>query len=386
MNIKVLTIAVLARLGSSAKLMFVLALTLGMVTACTPEGEPAAEVEPVRGLITQEIVASEETLVRRYPGVLEPSEITPLSFKVAGKLTTVDLQVGEEVAEGALLAQLDATSYQNTVEERRASLDEARALLEQDQNTLRRQEQLFERNVVSRVAVENAETDVRSRRAQLTQAERSLSTAEEDLADTKLFAPYPGLINAVEAESFQTISAGTTIVSIYQADAFEVSFSVNFATASRLVVGTPATVRLADDPSAAFEATVTELGERADTVSSFPVVVTLLETSDFMKAGMAVEVSLSFSLPEATGFLLPMSAAINEGQIPPHSPGDRVPVDVYVFDPATSTVVRRTVVMGGIRENQLVVVEGLSEGERVATAGVSFLRDGMNVTLVQRGT
>lgn len=386
MNIKVPTFAALARNRCTANLVLVLGLTFGTVAACAPEGEQALEPEPIRGLITQEIVRTEETMVRRYPGVLEPSEITPLSFKVAGKLATVDLQVGEAISQGELLAQLDDTAYQNTVEERRAALDEATALMEQDQNTLRRQQLLFERNVVSRVAVENAETSVRSRRAQLTQAERALSTAQENLADTKLFAPYPGLINAVEVESFQTISAGTTIVSVYQAEAFEVSFSVNFATASRLVVGTPATVRLADDPSAAFSATVTELGERADTVSSFPVVVTLTETSDFMKAGMAVEVALTFALSEATGFLLPMSAAINEGQIPPHSPGDRVPVDVYVFDPATSTVARRTVVMGGIRENKLVVVEGLSEGERVATAGVSFLRDGMSVRLVEQGS
>lgn len=367
-------------------IILTLGLALVFTVACTPQSESEPEPEPIRGLITEEVVASQENLVRRYPGVLEPSEITPLSFKVAGKLTAVNLQVGEPVSDGDLLAELDDTAYRNTVEERRAALDEANALLEQDQNTLARQQTLFDRRVVSSVAVQNAETDVRSRRAQLTQAERALSTAEEDLADTKLYAPYDGLINAVEVESFQTVSAGTTVVSIYQAAAFEVSFSVNFATASRLVVGTPATVRLADDPDITFPATVTELGERADTVSSFPAVVTLTETAEFMKAGMAVEVSLTFALQSETGFLLPMSAAVNEGEIPPHVPGDKVPVDVYVYDPSSSTVRRQTVVMGGLRENKLVIVEGLSPGDRVATAGVSFLRDGMEVKLVDRGS
>ncbi|MEM0945621.1 MAG: hypothetical protein AAGI70_16925, partial [Pseudomonadota bacterium] len=114
-----------------------------------------------------------------------------------------------------------------------------------------------------------------------------------------------------------------------------------------------------------------------------PVVVRLDETVPIIKAGMAVEVSFEFALPEAEGFLIPISAAIPEGQIPEDAgPGTVTPLEVYVFDDASSTVKRRQITMAGIRGNQFLVIGGLSPGEHVATKGVTFLREGMEVKLL----
>lgn len=357
-----------------------------LIAACTPEaGRDTPSEPPVRGLVTQVVSVSDDQMVRRYPGVLEPAEITALSFKVAGKLTGMSLQVGQTVEQGEVLAAIDDTTFVNTIEERKATIAQAEARLQQAEDALERQSTLFERNVVSRVAVSDAQTEVRAREAELTRARTALANAEEDLADTKLVAPFTGLINAVEADSFQTVSAGTPVLSIYSAGAFEVSFSVNYRVAARLVVGTPAKVRLADDPNTVLPAVVSELGERADTVSSFPVVVRLTDTAPFIKAGMAVEVSLEFPLPANRGYEIPLSAALKDGTIPAdHRAGQPVDVAVFVYDPDTSTVKRRTVTMAGIRGNRLLVIDGLGEGERIAVAGVSYLRDGMRVKLVDR--
>ena len=55
---------------------------------------------------------------------------------------------------------------------------------------------------------------------------------------------------------------------------------------------------------------------------------------------------------------------------------------VYIFDQTTSSVKRRKIIIAGIRENSLIVIEGLKHGDRVASAGVSFLRDGQKVKLL----
>ena len=55
---------------------------------------------------------------------------------------------------------------------------------------------------------------------------------------------------------------------------------------------------------------------------------------------------------------------------------------VFVYDPTTSTVSTRSVETGGVRDNAIAVLDGLEEGEVIATAGVSFLRDGQQVTLL----
>lgn len=360
-------------------------LALAGLIACTLEEQEITPTDPpVRGLLTQLIEETSESTERKYPGVLEPSEITSLSFEVGGKLSTVDLAVGQRVEKDEQLAVLDDTQFVVSIENAEASVNEAEALLKQAEDDLGRQETLFERGVVSKVTVDDARTDVQTRQAQLVQAQKSLRSAEEDLADTIIVAPFDGIINSVDADSFATVASGTVITSIYDATSYEVSFSVNFDTVAQLVVGTPAKVRLADDPSIVLNAVVNELGERADTVSSFPVIVELRGSHDLIRAGMAVEVSFEFALPADQGYLIPMTAAINEGQIPEDAgPGSVVPVPVFVFDPGTETVRKREVLMAGIRENKLLIIDGLELGERIAIAGVSFLREGMKVKLIE---
>ena len=365
--------------------LFTCAVILFGLAACGDAGAPESAAEPpVRGLITVEISASEKTTRRRFPGVLEPTDITSLSFEVAGRLQDVDLEVGQRIQKGAVLARLDSEQFEIEIENRQAAVREAEATLDQAREDLERAQTLLDRGAGTRVGRDNARTDMRTSEARLDQAREALASAREDLADAVLVQPFDGVINSVEVDSFATVAAGAEIVTVYEDDAFEVSFSVNFETLDSLVVGTPAAVRLADNPAIVLDAVVSELGERADTVSSFPVIVELRETHSSIRAGMAVEVAFEFSLPAAQGYLIPMTAAIPEGQIDEKaSPRTPSPLEVYVFDAATSTVRRRAVMMAGIRDNQLLVIEGLSPGERVAAKGVTFLHDGMQVKLIE---
>ncbi|MGD1868243.1 MAG: efflux RND transporter periplasmic adaptor subunit [Neomegalonema sp.] len=355
------------------------------VAACGEAQAAQVSAEPpVRGLITVEVAASEQTTRRRYPGVLEPTDITSLSFETGGRLQEVELEVGQRVTTGEVLAKLDSEQFQIDIENRQAAVREAEATLVQAQEDLERAQTLLDRGAGTRVTRDNARTDLRTSEARLDQAREDLASAREALEDAVLVQPFDGVINSVEVDSFATVSAGAEIVTVYEDDAFEVSFSVNFATLDSLVVGTPAAVRLADDPSIVLEAVVSELGERADTVSSFPVIVGLRETHPSIRAGMAVEVAFEFSLPAEKGFMIPMTAAIPTGEIDRNA-GPRTPsqLTVYVFDPDTSTVAQREVTMAGIRDNQLLVIDGLQPGERIASKGVTFLHDGMRVKLIE---
>lgn len=366
---------------------WIVCLCMATLSACLPEdtdvSQNAEEDPPIRGLVATLVESAEDVTVRRYPGVLEPEEVNAISFEVGGRLGRIDLDVGERVTSGQLLAELEPEQFQTLIENRQAAFEEVKATLTQAEDDLERSEQLYSSGAITKVRRDEDLTVVKQTRARLTQADKDLATAEQDLADAKLFAPFDGIIDAIDVDSFATVSAGQTILSLYQQSAYEVSFSVSFDVIGQLVVGTPATIRLADDPSVTLQGVVSELGERAGQVSSFPVVVTLSETVPIIKAGMAVEVALEFPLPEANGHLIPMTAAIPDVDIPEKAgPTDVVPLEVFVFDQETSTVKRRAVKMAGIRENQFLVISGLEVGEYVATKGVTFLREGMQVNLL----
>ena len=356
------------------KRIIMLSLAALALAACREEEEEADA--PVRGLKTHLVTATRNVEVRRFPAVLEPSELSSLSFEIAGALGEVTLAVGQKVEAGETLATLDRTSLELQVASAQAAVDQAQSNARNADDTLERQESLLEKGTVTRVAVDQAQVQADSATAQLVQAQRSLDTAQENLGKADLIAPFDGIVSSVQATSFTTIGAGSPVATLYPADSFEVSFSVNFDTVGRLVVGTPAAIRLADSPDISLEAVVSEIGARADAVSSFPVVLSLNEAHPIIKAGMAVEASFDLPAPQETGFAIPLSAVIRDGE------GTEDRMGVFVFDPGTSSVTRRGVTVGGISENAIVVLEGLQEGDRIASAGVSFLKEGQQVRLL----
>ncbi len=352
--------------------------------ACSEDEVATVGIErPIRGVKTFLIEDVERATVRRFPSVLQPATVSSLSFEVAGKLKELSLKVGQTVERGDVIAEIDPTTLELRVQNNQAALKLAQATANNAAEDLERKEALLSSGAVTIAAVDDARTNVMTTAAQATQAEKSLASAEEDLGRTTLRAPFDGIIHTLDGESFATVGAGTPIATIYAADAFEVSFSVNYEVANLLTVGKAAQVRLADDPTEILNAVVSELGSRANTVSSFPVVVTLTDANPTIKAGMAVEISLEFKVASGRGFTLPVSAAIKQGQIGGRDRlTDPSPLGVYVFDPDTSTLKKRVVMIAGVRENSLLVVEGLEAGERVAVAGVSFLHDGQRVKLL----
>ena len=94
---------------------------------------------------------------------------------------------------------------------------------------------------------------------------------------------------------------------------------------------------------------------------------------------MAVEAAVDLAAPQATGFAIPLTAIIRDGST---DEGAENGMSVYLFDPETSQVARRDVTVGGISENAIVVLDGLQEGDRIASAGVSFLKEGQEVRLL----
>lgn len=364
------------------KLLLTVLLAFSL-TACKEDTPDTADTEPVRGLKTVLIEDVEYATVRRFPSVLQPASVSALSFEVAGKLKEVTLDVGQRVMKGDVIAQLDPRVLELNVENAGAGLASSVATAKNAADNLDRQIKLLASGTVTKVMVDDARTQAQTSAAQVTQAEKSLAKAEEDLTKTVLRAPYDGIVNSLEVESFATVNAASLIATIYATDAFEVSFSVNYEVVNMLTVGKRARVRLADNPRVVLEAVVSELGSRADTVSSFPVVVTLTQSDAQIKAGMAVEVTLEFAVANGQGYRVPLSAAIKKGQIRNTDQlNDLKSMGVYVYDPATSTVKVRAVKVAGVRENSLLIVEGLNAGERVASAGVSFLREGQKVKLL----
>lgn len=194
-----------------------------------------------------------------------------------------------------------------------------------------------------------------------------------------MLAPFSGTIAGVEVKSFAQVTAGQSIVTLYSDDSFEMDFLVPSGTFQTLALRQPVTVKVADRPDLSLNGEIKELGSKAQQVSAFPVVVRLKNSVPGLNAGMSVEVAIEEPLigGSASGFLLPLTALVPEG-----GKDLQGVAHVFLYDGTNSTVKKRQITAGGIRDNRLVVTEGLGTGDIVASAGVSYLVDGQKVKLL----
>lgn len=363
------------------KIAFIVGAGL-LLASCSDNSDEAVE-ETIRGLKTFVVSAQQDQTIRRFPSVLEAAQVTTLSFENPGKLDEINLDVGQLVQQGEIIASLDRTALEIQLESATAATEQARVSYENAKATFERLDTLLKSGTVTRASVDDARTQMQSSEAQLAQAVSQQESAADNLAKADLRAPFDGIINSVEVESFANVGVGTPVATFYAAGEFEASFSVNYIVSQQLAVGKPVTIRLADNPSVSLKGIVSELGLRADTVSSFPIVVKLTETAPALKSGMAVEVSMEFPVPTGDGFLVPLTVMPFKGGLDENAgPNNPSSTNVFVYDAASQTVKERSVVVGGVRDNQLIIIDGLSEGEHVASAGVSYLRDGQKVKLL----
>ena len=153
--------------------------------------------------------------------------------------------------------------------------------------------------------------------------------------------------------------------------------SIPETTVARIRLGAPARVRFATLPGREIAGQVSEIGSAADKANAFRIKVALAESPPGVQPGMTAEAILSLSeQARSAGFLLPPAAIL-----PSDTPRQGY---VFIFDAQSSTVRRRKIQVGAVKDNMAVIIAGLKAGDVVATAGVSFLSDGQEVKLMAR--
>lgn len=343
------------------------------------------EQEIVRGLKAFRVTQSANSERRRYPSVVQPAQETRLSFEISGKLKDIRLEVGQRVEKAQVLAEIDPASLELKAQSAQASLDDAQAQFKNARADFERKQQLLEKQYVTQAQFDDAQNTLNSARAQLERAQKQLDLAKQDFSKSKLLAPFQGVVSSIEAKDFAQVSPGDTVIGMYSEGAYEVSFSVPAIIINSLTVGDSALVTFSDLPGETVNGRIKELGARASQVSAFPVVVALDQTPDGLHAGIAADVELTIALQHAAeGFLVPMASIdfsnSEEANVRDHRSVGHA--DLYVYQADSETVNRRSVSIVGIRGNMVIIDQGLQEGDIVAVAGISYLRDGQRVKLL----
>lgn len=345
-----------------------LCLALLLLTACS---RPPPAEEPVRAVKLMTIAAGTVATQPELAGDVRARVESRIGFRVGGKLVRRQVEVGQRVRPGQVLAQLDVQDYALATDAVRAQLQVAvtnRDLAEAD---LKRYRELREQNFISSAELDRRESTWKAANAQVEQARAQLATQGNQSAYATLRSDVAGVVVGVEAEPGQVVGAGTPIVRIALDGPWDVVFAIAEDRLADIAIGTAVELRRWAS-NLRLSGQVREIGAVADPVTrTYQVKASIPSaTAPALGSTMAV-VPVALSAKGAPAIKVPTSALKQQGQ------GSAV----WVFDAASSSVRTQPVQVLAADGNEVVVASGLTPGMQVVIAGVHVLAEGQKVSV-----
>lgn len=216
-------------------------------------------------------------------GRIQPETEVIIRPDVSGEIIELNVHEGDFIREGDLLLRIKPDIYQARIDELRASLlsqqsrmEEARSTMLQAQSEFRKNEQLYERNLISETEYINVKTTYEARQAnlkaaeyQIQSAQAQLRRAEEELQQTVIRAPRDGTISRLSVEEGERVlgnaqTAGTEMMRIARLNQMEVEVDVNENDIVNVSLDDEVDIEVDAYPNRIFEGRVTEIANSAD--------------------------------------------------------------------------------------------------------------------------
>jgi RND family efflux transporter MFP subunit len=357
------------------KKLLLLLVPVLLVSGCKEEVLPVEE--PIKAVKTITISQSTQANSRQISGTVKSADESALSFRVGGRIISVDVNTGDVVSKGQILATLDQKEYTLAVQSTQAKLASARADLLEKSDALQRQKNLKKKDFVAQASVDQAQAAYSAAKGSTDVAKTALENAQNDLADTTLKAPFDGAIALRSIEPFTEVSAGTTAFELQSEGTLKIEVLMPETLIRDVSYGDAVSVTFPTLKSEKIGGIVSEIGAKAGSGNAFPVKVELAKTPADIRSGMTAQVTFNFGeTGDASVYLIPVSAL--DMRIPIDSDlaiKERAPVFILKDGVAHKTMVS----IRDIRGNEFEVIDGLSAGDVLITAGVPFINDGQQV-------
>ena len=328
--------------------------------------KPAPEPQPVRPLKMFTLGRRSAPPVRDYPGKVAAKDKAVLAFQVSGQVLEFPTLKGQQVKKGEVLAKLDDADFQNRVNAAKANYNKTKVYLERIKKAVKT-------GAVSRTDLSNAQ-------AAFEQADANLKIAQKELSETVLRAPYDAIIADTYVDQYETIRAKEPILAIQDINNIEVEASVpqeRILEAKALKNKFRHSVTFDSLPDTEFDVEVREFTTKADPkTQTYTVTFTMpIQEKYNILPGMTAtvrEYPKKDAFPKKGNLVVPIDAAVIDGQ-----------GQYYVWKIQKNgdafTVHRQNVTVGKAMGEDIEILSGLEEGDRIAAQGVHLLQEGQSV-------
>jgi multidrug efflux system membrane fusion protein len=329
----------------------------------------AAAPEAPRSAIVAHPQSNSSVNADVYSGDVHARFESQLGFRVAGKIKTRFVDVGNHVEAGQPLAELDPLDLKLQVNSATATLTSARASRDLAQSEFNRYQALLDKHYISHTQFDTQVNALKAAQAQVQQADAALAVARNQAEYTILRADHAGAITAINAEAGQVVTAGQPVASLARDGAIEVEIAVPENRISHYKVGSQAVIEPWADGGKRLNATLREIAPEADaTTRTYRVRVALDDRADVVRLGQTARVY--FVGPQiASQTVVPLTA------LDQHDGS----ANLWIVDPNTHQVHAASVKVATFHEQEAVLDRGVPADSWIVTAGVHKLREGQVV-------
>jgi membrane fusion protein (multidrug efflux system) len=257
------------------KLMVLVCMTL--LVGCQPK-KMTEQIQPVTVRVVK-MMPVQINGAQSYSGTMEEVSGTSLSFSVGGMVKQVLVDEGQRVSKGQLLAVVDDETTRNA----HAS---AQSVRQQAEDAYRRMKQLHDNGSLPEIQWVEVES-------KLKQAVSSEQIAKKGLKDTRLYAPFAGVIGQKSIDVGQNAIPGVQTFKLVNINQVKVKISVPENEISKVRIGQIAVINVSALGGRTFEGRVCEKGISADALSrSYDVKILIDNKGGLLMPGMICDASL----------------------------------------------------------------------------------------------
>ena len=192
------------------------------------DSENQAQQEMPTRVKAIKVLTTNAPLTLSYSGQVVDRDEMKVQSKVSGTVVEKYVGGGQEVVEGQMLFKIDDRQYQAAVLQAQANLAKSKTNLAKERTDLQRNEELWKEHAISEQTLTNQRSAVQSQEAEVEANEALLQKAEDDLADTIVYAPMSGRLGIDDVAVGTLSTAGTTtLATIGIVDPVFVQFAVS---------------------------------------------------------------------------------------------------------------------------------------------------------------
>ena len=300
-------------------------------------------------------------------GNLDPVQGADIANQVAGNVTAINFDSGQEVEKGQLLVQLDDSNE-------RAQLEGFQAQEKLAELNAQRSHDIFAKHLISQSDVDTADSNLK-------QAQSNVANTQADIAKKSIRAPFSGHAGIRNVNLGQYLAVGTVIVTLQALDHMYASFTLPEQALPAIAKGQKVQVKVDTYPDNKFDGEINAIDSKVDPTShNVRVQALIANPGHLLRAGMFANVTVSAGKPLQV-------VTVAKASITYSLYGD----SVYVVTPDKDkkddkgqpalTVNEVFVKLGDERGARVSVIEGIKNGDMVVTSGMQKLHTGSTVQI-----